>query len=362
MVQSSVDGVPSSRRWRRRLAAVLLIAILALAVAAVGLLIYIAAEASETLVYGDDAPHGCATPATMGWDWAYEAVNYDIALDAHLPVDNPHWLISCRNRGHGTAGDEVVSEDGIRVAGWYIPSGDGDPPTAPTVVVLHGWSTHASDTLRYADTMHDRYNLLLVELRSRGRSSGEQMTPFGVREYRDLEAMLDWLERTKAPSKIVAFGDSGGAATALKLARTDQRIEALIVDSVHARAANPIAQRLMPEVRKRLGALTPPDWLAVWLAEIGVWVRTAGAWPGDAEPIDSVVALGDRPLAIFYGTADTFDVPDRNAWVLFQAAQSAGVPVEIHACKDATHGQVVNTCSDEYRTWVTSFLERVIGP
>ena len=91
----------------------------------------------------------------------------------------------------------------------------------------------------------------------------------------------------------------------------------------------------MPEARQQLGALTPPDWLAVWLAEIGVWVRTAGAWPGDAEPIDSVVALGDRPLAIFYGTADTFDVPDRNAQVLFQAAQSAGVPVEIHACKDA---------------------------
>ena len=229
MVQSSVDGVPSSRRWRRRLAAVLLIAILALAVAAVGLLTYIAAEASETLVYGDDAPHGCATPAVMGWD--YEAVNYDIALDTRLPIDNPDWLTDCPIEAMSTAGDEVVSEDGIRIGRLvhpvrrWRPADRADGRRPPRL----GHCTPPTRS-RYAATMHDRYNLLLVELRSRGRSSGEQMTPFGVREYRDLKAMLDWLERTKTPSKIVAFGDSGGAATALKLARTDQRIEALIVE------------------------------------------------------------------------------------------------------------------------------------
>ena len=357
----TLGEAPKARgRTKRRLAWVLGAVVVALVLAVLGLVTFIAAKASDGLVYGDDAKHGCATPAVMGWD--YEAVNYDIALDARLPIDNPEWLSNCPKRGHGTAGDEVVSEDGIRLAGWYIPSADGDPPTAPTIVVLHGWGTHASDTLRYAATMHDRYNLLLIELRSRGRSSGDQMTPFGVREYRDLDAMLDWLERTKAPSRIVAFGDSGGAATALKLARTDQRIEALIVDSVHARAANPMQQRIGGEAERELGILAPPRWLAAWLAEVGVWVRTGGAWPGDAEPIDAIPYLGDRPLAIIYGTCDTVDLPDLNARVLYETALAAGVPVEIHSCLGATHGQVVNTCPDEYRTWVTSFLERVIGP
>ena len=55
-----------------------------------------------------------------------------------------------------------------------------------------------------AATMHDQYNLVLIDLRHAGRSSGEQMT-FGVHESRDLRAMLDWLVRTKNPSSIAVF-------------------------------------------------------------------------------------------------------------------------------------------------------------
>jgi pimeloyl-ACP methyl ester carboxylesterase len=327
--------------------------------AAGAILAYAAVEGSRVLVYGDDAKHGCLTPAFIGMD--YEAVNYDIALDARLPIENPLWVTDCTKRGHDTAGSTVVSRDGIRLAGWYIPSGDGDPPSAPTVVIAHGWGTDKSDTIRYAATMHDRYNLLIVDLRSRGRSSGEQMTPFGVREWRDLEAMLDWLVATKRPDRIAAFGDSGGAAAAFKLARTDPRIAALIVDSVHSRAANPIEQRIRIRGAELLGPLAPPTWLSAWFAEVGVWLRTR-SWPGDAEPIDAIPDLGDRPLMIVYGTADETDLPGLNALVLYRAALAAGVPVEIHACSGATHGQVVNHCPTRYRTWVGSFLERAIGP
>lgn len=358
MSSTQATSSAATKRTRRRLPWLLLAVVVALIVGALSIMAYAAFEGSRVLVYGDDAPHGCATPAVMGWQ--YEAVNYDISLDARLPLDNKEWLTDCEKRGGGTAESEVVTRDGIRIAGWYIPSGDGDPPTAPTVIVAHGWAANMSDTLRYAATMHDRYNLLLLDFRSRGRSGGEQMT-FGPREALDLEAMLDWLVRTKHPSSIAVFGDSGGAAAALELSRTDDRIDALIVDSIHARAANPIEQRIGPEGVKRLGLAAPPAWLSAWLAEVGIWVRT-GSWPGDADPIDAIPDLGTRPLAIIYGTADTTDLPDRNALVLFAAAQAASVPVEIHVCDGAKHGQVVKTCPTEYRTWVRSFLERAIGP
>ena len=330
----------------RRLVAV---AVGLLVVALAGWYAYVGYEGSRVLAYGDEVPHGCPTPAVIGW--AYEAINYDVALDAQLPADNADWLHDCPNHGAGTAGSEVVSSDGVRVAGWYIPSGDGDPPAAPTVVVVHGWGVSKSDTLRYAATMHDRYNLVLVDLRHAGRSSGELST-LGVHEADDLRAMLDWLVRVKHPSRIAVFGDSGGAATAMKLARTDRRIEALILESPHSRFVYPLEERV--------GRSAPPTYPSVWVVELGFWLRT-GVWIWEADPIDAIPDLGTRPLAIIYGEADDSDLPDRNAKLLYETARTAGVPVEIHACPGAGHGRVVDTCPAEYREWVGSFLERVLA-
>ena len=348
--QLSPATVPAQAGRRRRLRRRLLAGTVTIVVVALlGWFGYVGYEGSRQLVYGDNVPHGCPTPAVMGW--AYEAINYDVALDAQLPVDNPDWLHDCPNHGAGTAGTEVVSSDGIRVAGWYIPSGDGNPPTAPTVVIVHGWGVSKSDALRYAATMHDQFNLVLVDLRHAGRSSGEQST-VGVLEQNDLRAMLDWLVRTKHPTQIAAFGDSGGAATAAKLARTDRRIGALIMESPHARIAYALEQRV--------GRAAPPTYPSVWVVEIGVWLRT-GVWPGDADPIDAIPDLGTRPLEIIYGSADDTDLPDQNAKLLFETARAAGVPAEIHVCPGAGHGWVVNTCPTEYRQWVVSFLERVFA-
>ena len=127
--------VGTGRRLRRRRVVVGVVVIAALL--AVAYTVAIGSIASNTLMFGDGKPHGCPTPANEGW--AYEAVNYDIALDRALPRDNPDYLRDCPNDGWGTAGTEVVSADGTRLAGWYIPSGDGDDPTAPTVVIVHGW-------------------------------------------------------------------------------------------------------------------------------------------------------------------------------------------------------------------------------
>ena len=91
--------------------------------------------ASTTIMYGDEVKTATRRQAVLGW--AYEAVNYDITLDQRLPADNPDWLTDCPNHGAGTAGTDVVSSDGVRLARVrFVHSGDGDAATAPTVV--HG--------------------------------------------------------------------------------------------------------------------------------------------------------------------------------------------------------------------------------
>jgi pimeloyl-ACP methyl ester carboxylesterase len=333
---------PRARPRRRVLAAFLAVLLLAV----FGYFGYVGYEGSRLLVYGDAVKHGCQTPATLGW--AYEAVNYDIADDARLQASNRDWTRDCPDRGAGTAGTQVVSSDGIRIAGWYVPSAAGDPPTAPTVVLVHGWHVSKTDMLRYAVMLHDRFNLAFVDLRDSGRSSGDQHT-FGALEARDLRAFLDWLTRTKHPSKIGVLGDSGGAAAAAMLVRTDGRIAALVLESPFSRFAT-----LLEQV-----TWTPPTYPSVWAVELGFWLRT-GMWPGGWDPIDAIPDLGSRPLAISYGTADQKDLPEKNAILLYKSALAAGVPVETHPCAGAPHGQAVDTCPIEYRAWVVPFFERAL--
>lgn len=310
----------------------------------VALLGYIGAEGSRTVAYGDGVPHPCTTPP-----WPYEAINYDVARDAQR--------MSCEERRR-LVGDEVVASDGVRVAGWYIPAGNGAPPSAPTVVIVHGWNNNKTDTIRYAATIHDEYNVVLVDTRA------QDMT-IGANEALDLQAMLDWLVRTKRPDQIAFLGDSGGAAASGKLARTDERIDALIFDSPHARARFPFEVRIGAEAAKQIGPLAPPASWSAWVVLLGVYLRT-GAWPSDADPLDTVAALAARatpiPLAILYGTADDVDLPDRNAKLLYEAARQRGLDVELHACPDAAHGQVVTKCPEEYRAWLRGFLRRAFAP
>lgn len=295
----------------------------------------------------------CTSPGLLGWQ--YEAINYDILDDLTLAAIYPD-PTRCGDQGR-RAGDAVVSSDGIRIAGWYIPSSRADSGTAPTIVLVHGLGANKSEMLRYAATLHDRFNLVIPDLRDAGRSSGTVNT-IGALEYRDLQAALDWLEATKHPRAVGVLGDSGGAAAAAKLARTDRRIAALVLDSVHARFADGLADEL-PNA-ERLSQLGLPALPFVWAVYAGMWLRT-GSTPGDADPIDAIPDLGTRPLMLIYRTADADDVPAQSAFLLYAAARKAGVPVEIHACEGAVQGRVVSACRDEYRSWVVHFFDRVLG-
>lgn len=317
-------------------------------VAAVGYLALVGHVASRLLVEGDGVKHHCLTPTAF--DWPYEAVNYDRALDDRLPLDNPDPGVDCQNRGGNTAGDKIVTTDGVRIAGWYIPSGNGDGPEAPTIVLAHGWNVDKSDMLRYAATLHDDFNLAILDFRGRGRSGPGTMS-LGTLEARDLRAFIDWLVRTKHPSRIGVLGDSGGAAAAARLARTDPRIAALALESPYARMTTLIETGLADNGHPPL----PPSVLAVL---VGIAIRT-GAWP-DADSLGALSALGTRPLAISYGTADARGIPEVAAELLYRRALELGLDVEVHPVVDAEHGKVVDASPEAYRAWVVPFFTRAL--
>jgi pimeloyl-ACP methyl ester carboxylesterase len=339
----------TGRRRARRIAALVLGFVGApVLVGATGYTAYAGAVGSDQLVHPTGNPD-CRTPLVR-YGWAYQATNYDIADDAVLRSANPD-MENCSSQG-ATAGTEVVTSDGVRIAGWYIPAANGAGAAGVTVVLVHGFAANKSEVLKYAVPFHATYNVVAMDLRGGGRSSKSDVT-FGPREKLDLEAIIDWLERAKHPAHIAVMGNSMGGGTAVLAAATDQRIEALILDSTHARVEDIFGRRLEVDA----GHPSLPGTPAILL---GIWLRT-GLNLMDANPINFIPALGHRPLLLIHGTADQHDLPVRSVDANYRAAQAAGVPVELHMCEGGTHGKVIDTCPADWGRWSVDFLNRVFG-
>jgi len=342
IVAAAVRTIWSARRIRRGVVA--LVAAVAL-VGLTGYTTYVGVIGSDQLIH----PTGntdCRTPLVR-YGWTYEAVNYDIADDAVLQSQNPD-MADCASQG-ATAGTEVVTTDGIPIAGWYVPAANGVGPTGTTVVIVHGWAANKSEALKYAVPLHARFNVVALDERDGGRS-GQADSTFGLREKLDVEAIIDWLQRTKHPAHIAVMGNSMGGGASVLAAAGDPRIEALILDSTHAHVSNIFERRMVVDA----GHPSLPGTPAV-LA--GIWVRT-GADLMEADPIAAIPALGHRPLLLIHGAADVHDLPAASVDAIYRVAQDSGVSVERHMCPGATHGQVIDTCPVEWGQWIVAFLDR----
>jgi fermentation-respiration switch protein FrsA (DUF1100 family) len=331
--------------WRvaRALAIVLVVGL-------IGYTGYIGYEGSRRAVDRDGTSRDCRTPEVQ-FGWAYEAINYDVADDAELAVRNPD-LADCAYEGT-LAGDEVVTDDGTRIAGWYIPAANGAAPDAPTVVMVHGIKANKSGILKYGVGLHETFNLVAYDARNAGRSTGTETTA-GVLEQQDLRAVIDWLERTKGPTEVGVLGDSLGAATALAEARDDPRVDALALDSMHTRIRYQMEARVDAEYVSYFGT--------TWAIVTGIQLRTGvDATTIDAE--DTIDEYGARPLLLTHGTADTEDLPERTQ-AFFDEALAAGIPAELHWCPESGHnapaGMPAEVCVDEFAAWTTDFFDRAL--
>ena len=167
-------------------------------VAGIGYTAYVGYEGSRMMVSVDDGrSRDCQTPDVL-FGWEYEAINYDIADDAALKAANPD-MSDCSSQG-AKAGTDVVTTDGVQIAGWYVPAANGVGPTGPTVVLMHGFSGNKSGILPYAVGLHDDFNLVAIDQRNEGRSTGDETTA-GVLEQNDT-----------AGDHRLAGGDQGAGA------------------------------------------------------------------------------------------------------------------------------------------------------
>lgn len=317
-----------------------------LLVATLAYLGYVGYVGSEQAIHPERSLD-CRTPAHLGW--RYEAVNYDIASDDRLAsMADP---TSC-SLEPVRAGSELTAADGTPLAGWYIPAARCDScPEAPTIVIAHGHAVNKSAVLTRAEVLHLDFNLVLFDFRTHGQSGGATST-IGLQERLDLAAVIGWLEETKGPSAIGVLGVSMGGAASLASARTDDRIDALVVESTHATLANAIQARLA-----RQGY--PLSLPGAWAILLGGLLRS-GYDMSAADPIQAIEDYGDRPLLLVAGGRDdTLGASDADD--LLMAARMGGADVELQVCAAAGHAESLERCPDDYRDWVLGFFTDALG-
>ena len=313
-------------------------------VALLAYLAYGAWEGSNQLVHPKRVSD-CRLPSALGW--TYQAINYDQASDAALAAepDPDH----CASPGQ-PAGSDLVTTDGVPIAGWYIPAASGAGPQAPTVIVVHGHASNKNRMLPMAEVLHPAFNLVLFDLRNSGQSGGSETT-LGVRERLDLEAVVAWLATTHGPARVAVLGSSMGGITATNAVAADLPVQALILDSTPASNADAAQRRI-----ENTGyPLSVP---ASWAVMLGTLLRTGV----DVTAADAVLRIDEVrvPVLILQGGADTAIHPD-SATLLADAVLSGGGQAEVQICAAARHSQLVEVCPDAYRDWVLGFLARNLG-
>jgi pimeloyl-ACP methyl ester carboxylesterase len=308
-----------------------------------GYLLYAGARGSDGLMHPERSVN-CETPR-QAFGWAYEAINYDPADDATLAATNPDPK-HCSSQG-SSAGTEVVSRDGVPIAGWYIPA-DSLAPSGPTILIVHGWSGNKSSMLPLAGPLHDEFNIAFIDLRDSGRSGITDVT-MGVREQFDVEAMVDWLERTKHPSWIGAIGNSMGGATVLAAAASDQRLRAVLLESTHASAVTSGGNVIEND---RGFPAQPTGWATITAVSMRI-----GADVAAVDPARTIGQMGSRPVLLIHGTADRTDPPAQSAEVNLRAAREAGVTATLAYCRGGTHGASLEMCPAEWTSWARAFFE-----
>ena len=221
----------------------------------------------------------------------------------------------------------LASGSGHTLRGWWIPPPEDSDGRA--VVWVHGAHSSRYQALDHgAEFLHARgYGILTMDLSGRGSSDGEYIT-YTWNERHDVESAVRYLrERQDAdPSRVVIFGTSNGAASAIYAAAELGDLPALALDAPYAdlwRAAGS-----MLEMRGGVPALRGPLSLFVW-ARTGLRIR-------EVRPVE-VIAEIPGPVLFLHGDNDR-QVPPEHSLELHEARLAADLPSRRWILPGGEHG------------------------
>ena len=244
----------------------------------------------------------------------------------------------------------VASGSGHTLRGWWIPPPEDSDGRA--VVWVHGAHSSRYQALDHgAEFLHARgYGILTMDLSGRGSSDGEYIT-YTWNERHDVDSMVRYLRSrpdTDA-SRVVVFGTSNGAASAIYAAAAVGDLPALALDAPYAdlwRAAGS-----MLEMRGGIPALRGPLSLFV-RARTGLRIR-------EVRPIE-VIADIPGPVLFLHGDRDR-QVPPEHSLELHEARLEAGLPSRRWILPGGEHGFDAYPLPGIFWNRIADFFDDALG-
>ncbi|HJQ22423.1 MAG TPA: alpha/beta hydrolase [Blastocatellia bacterium] len=241
---------------------------------------------------------------------------------------------------------EFTTADGVRLSGWLLPSRDHHA----TIIFSHGLFRSRRELLeRAVDLWRLGYGALLYDARNHGDSGAARVT-LGYDERLDAEAAVRFLhDEVHTPDKVVLYGISMGAMTALLAAAETPEVAAVISDSSYLNFKDTSDHHI------RLFMHLPAFPLANEIRGLMQW---RGKFDGDKlDALDAVRRLGERP-AMFIAAAKDPRMPPNIAETLYDAASpSMRKQLVIDGPESATHGHAYQADPQRYVSEIDAFLK-----
>ncbi|MCA9939674.1 MAG: alpha/beta hydrolase [Anaerolineales bacterium] len=239
----------------------------------------------------------------------------------------------------------LTTEDGLRLAAWYIPP---RPETdGAAVIFAHGFGGNRANLLLQASMLVQRgYGALLFDFRNHGDSEGT-ITTLGLLEEKDVAAALEYvLAQPEAnPDRIGLVGHSMGGATVLRAAARLPEIDAVVAESSYTSLEDNVVEGV------RYIAHLPAFPFAPMIIYFGQ--KEAGLDITLVRPIEDVPLIAPRPILFIHGEADRLILPD-NSRRLFAAANE---PKELYLLPDVNHIGVLEQDTVDFEDHFVTFFD-----
>ncbi len=239
---------------------------------------------------------------------------------------------------------ELKTQDGLRLAAWYVPSHN-----RAAVILIHGYKSNRANMLKRAQMLAGHgYGVLLVDLRTHGKSDGEIIT-FGLKEVQDVEAAYRYLlTRTDIDAdKIGVLGCSMGGTVVLLSAAQNPAIKAVVSESTFAELSDAV-----PSAVADTGL--PPILFAPiveWFAE-----RSGGFDAAQVSAIAHIREISPRPVFLMQGGNDLVVIPESGQ----RLYEAAGEPRQLWFDDNVGHARFAEELPAEYERRVVAFFDQYL--
>ncbi len=239
----------------------------------------------------------------------------------------------------------VTNPDGMKLAGWFIPSENG-----AVIIMQHGYKSTRRELLNEAEMMHRHgYGVLLTSVRAHDYSEGELIS-LGVYEMDDMEAWYQYLltRNDFDHDKIGIIGNSFGGLLSIQYAAQNENIKAVVANCAFSSMPDTVATSVTHFTGLPEFPFVP---LIVFWAEYDNGVNM--------EEIDAtqwISQISPRPVFLMQGGADTVISPSSGQ----RLYDAAGEPKELWFDPELGHVEFDKERAEEYESRVAAFFDQYL--